>query len=149
MNNIIQKFQLGQRLNYKLSQSNSLKHGNFDFLNPLHMTPVDDTVDKALPIIKRFEQFRSKPYKISGQKTIGYGLTSPEYVSKKSMSEPEAEQASKKYISEEILPVLKKKSYYNSLNSNQKSALTSLIYNIGKTKFNSSSKLQQALEKKD
>jgi len=49
------------------------------------------------------------------------------------------------FIKTTVEPTLKNKSYYPNLSTNKKVALKSLIYNIGPTKFNNSTKLQEAL----
>lgn len=103
-------------------------------------------LDIAIPVIKEYEKFKPSVYKdANGIPTIGYGLTEQKYIDKKTITEPEALEALTQYINTNIDPYLQKKSYYNKLNDNQKGALTSLIYNIGITKFNNSPNLQKAL----
>jgi GH24 family phage-related lysozyme (muramidase) len=107
-------------------------------------------IEDTMPLIKQFEKFKPNIYKDGkGKLTIGYGETRPEYIKKKTITEPQAAEASKDYMSKNVLPALQNKPYYSALNPEQKVSLSDLIYNIGQTKFNNSPKLQDALKKHD
>lgn len=78
--------------------------------------------------------------------TIGYGLTDKRYISKGKLTEEEAMQGLTEHIDKEVLPHLQNKPYWSKLNSNQKHALISYVYNIGSGNFNvKSPSLQKAL----
>lgn len=100
----------------------------------------------AAPFIKQHEKFKSLVYKDGGGKdTIGYGSTAKKYISLGKITEPQALEAMNEHIKTEVIPYLESKPYFKDLGPNQKAALTSLVYNIGPTLFNNSTKLQQAL----
>jgi len=121
---------------------------NFRIIPPNYSTV--ELLEDTLPIIKKFEKYKGNIYKdATGKPTIGYGETRPEYIKKKFITEPDATTAVKDYMQKNVLPVLQKKPYFNSLNPNKKIALADLIYNIGQTKFNASPNLQKALHKND
>lgn len=113
---------------------------------PELLKPKENFLDIAIPVIKKFESFKPNVYKDGkGIPTIGYGETRKEFITKGTMTEQEASDSMREYISNNILPTLTSQPYYGNLNDNQKASLVSLIYNIGQTKFRNSPGLQRAL----
>ena len=116
-------------------------------LNLMNMENIGYDSNTVLKLIDDFEGFKDKVYKDGkGIDTIGYGLTSKQYISKGKISEDEARQGMRMHIDKEVLPHLKNKPYWNNLSENQKTALASYVYNIGSGAFNTKSpSLQKAL----
>lgn len=109
---------------------------------------ADQGKNVAVELIKEFEKYRGKTYKDGkGLPTIGYGSRNKEHLKKGYLTENEASKGLKEYLDTNVYPTLQNKPYYSKLNDNQKGALASLIYNIGPTGFNKSTKLQAALTK--
>lgn len=105
-------------------------------------------INKALPLIKKWESFRPKPYYCSaGKLTIGYGTLMKDLPEgTKSITEPEAYRLLKDRVTRDwyaLRPLIDV-----SLNVNQAAALLSLIYNIGITGF-STSTLRRKINKND
>lgn len=133
-----------------------------NYVEPFHNSPYnflnkpimkDLNYESAIPFIVEHEGKKLDDkgnhvvYKDGkGIDTIGYGLTSKQFISKGKISEEEARQGMRMHIDKEILPHLKNKPYWNNLSENQKTALTSYVYNIGSGAFNAKSpSLQKAL----
>ena len=101
-------------------------------------------------LIKKYEGYSSKPYLCpAGVATIGYGTTVYPNGTKVSMmdvstTEEEASFFLDSYIMNNILPHIKDL----ELTDNQRTALVSLIYNIGWGAF-SKSKCYKAIKSKD
>lgn len=144
---LIPKGQYGLKTNYIEPFHNS----PYNFLNkPMS---ADINYESTIPFIVEHEgkkidkQGNHIVYKDGkGIDTIGYGLTSKQYISKGKISEDEARQGMRMHIDKEVLPHLKNKPYWNNLSENQKTALASYVYNIGSGAFNTKSpSLQKAL----
>lgn len=102
---------------------------------------------KAFDIITKFEGWRSSAYTCpAGKKTIGWGFTSPEFIWKGSMTRNEADKILVSYI--DSLSSYLDGQVQVKLNENQKAALISFIYNVGRGNFESSTMLRK-LNKKD
>jgi lysozyme len=94
----------------------------------------DNHIDIALDLIKKYEGFRSEPYRCAaGVLTIGYGETDPTIVDRKFISEPDALALLRDKIidiSEEIDNEVR-----TPLSTNQRAALISFYYNLGPGNF--------------
>lgn len=147
---LIPKHQTGNYLS-PLKSSNWLNRPqpepySIEKYRPELLKPKENFLDIAIPVIKKFEKFKPNVYKDGkGIPTIGYGETRKEFITKGTMTEQEASDSMREYISNNILPTLTSQPYYGNLNDNQKASLVSLIYNIGQTKFRNSPGLQRAL----
>ena len=127
------------------------KRSPYNFLNKPMVQDIN--YDKLIDQLIQFEgkkldkQGNHIIYKDGhGIDTIGYGLTSKQYITKGKINETEARQGMKMHIDKEVLPHLKNKAYWGNLSENQKIALTSYVYNIGSGAFNTKSpSLQKAL----
>lgn len=101
-------------------------------------------------LIKKYEGFSSKPYLCpAGVATIGYGTTRyPDGTKVSMVDEPITEEQATAYLNSyvinTILPYLKDL----DLTDNQRTALVSLIYNIGWGAF-AKSKCYKAIKAKD
>lgn len=98
---------------------------------------------QTLDFIKKWEGFRSCSYKCSaGLWTIGYGTTiysNGEQVKEgETINEEDATFEEYKHIEENCLPVVEEIEKKIKLNENQKTAIISLVYNIGAPAFNRS-----------
>lgn len=99
-------------------------------------------------LIEKYEGFKSEPYLCpAGKATIGFGTTfyedgTPVKLSDKPISIARARELVKWYCENKI------QYPRDDLNENQKSALCSLIYNIGQGAFNRS-KCKKAIEAGD
>lgn len=151
----IKKFQSGNPLPF-LKDSKKPYDWFSEVPNPLDILHVIDPTGtfpkvEAQMLIEKYEQFRPTPYRPTkhDKLTIGYGLTDKKYIRQGRMSEVDASLAVREYINKHIIPTLSKKPYYDKLSPKQKTALISLSYNIGQTKFDKSVKLQEALTKGD
>jgi lysozyme len=102
---------------------------------------------QCLSIIKKWEGFRSKPYLCSSNKpTIGFGTTFYAKGMPVLMTDPEiSEQAAEEILKDQLAHIWEEMDFItgNKLNGNQISALTSLAYNIGMTKFKTSTILKK------
>lgn len=97
---------------------------------------VVDISDRAVNLIKKYEGFVPHAYLDSdGNYIIGYGTRIPDesYMNKK-ISEGHATNLLKKHVSNHVNPILNR-FVKIKLNQRQYDALSSLIYNIGPTKF--------------
>lgn len=91
---------------------------------------------EGIDLIKRFEGFRSKPYKCpAGVWTIGYGTTRGVTASTPEVSEAEAEAMLRKDVAgfEKQLSFLP-----TTLKQNQYDAIVSFVYNLGVAAFQGS-----------
>lgn len=101
-------------------------------VRPLY--PIDTHISIALNIIKKYEGFRSEPYRCAaGVLTIGYGETDPEIVGQEYISEQDAYTL----LKEKVINISKeiKQTIRHDLNHNQLAALTSFYYNLGPGNF--------------
>lgn len=101
--------------------------------------------NKAIEIIKRFEGFRSKPYKCAGGTlTVGYGDTDDAH--KGAVTEAEAETLLREEVArlDAALELL----IYRVLTHHQYDAVVSLVYNIGLHNFERSA-LRQLINRGD
>ena len=101
-------------------------------VRPFH--PIDTHIGIALNIIKKYEGFRSEPYRCAaGVLTIGYGETDPEIVGQEYISEQDAYTL----LKEKVIDISKeiKRTIRHDLNHNQLAALTSFYYNLGPGNF--------------
>ena len=108
---------------------------------------------QTLDFIKKWEGFRSHSYKdLSGIWTIGYGTTMYNNGVKvkegDTINEEDALFELYKYIEKNCLPVIEDIEKKIKLNENQKTAITSLVYNIGVDAFNRS-KCKECIIKND
>lgn len=113
------------------------------------------TISKqTLDFIKKWEGFRATAYKCPGDVlTIGYGTTIYANAIKvkegDKINEEDAEFELYKYIEKNCLPVVEDLEKQGvKLNENQKTAITSLVYNIGVDAFNRS-KCKECIIKND
>ena len=102
---------------------------------------------KAFDIITKFEGWKSSVYTCpAGKKTVGWGFTSPEYIRKGSMTRNEADKILVNYI--DSLGSYLDGQVQVKLSENQKAALISFVYNIGRGNFEKSTMLKK-INKKD
>jgi GH24 family phage-related lysozyme (muramidase) len=93
-------------------------------------------VDKAVNFIATEENFVATPYICpGGQRTIGYGCTDEDVLAKGKVTKDEAKAILKKRVELEMRWL---KFKCPNLNNNQLAAVTSLLYNLGRTKFSKS-----------
>ncbi len=100
-------------------------------------------VELSLPLIKKWEGFRAKPYLCpAGQLTVGYGTRTD---SSRSVSRKEAEHMLVVHLQKECVPVVNqlvedmaKANSSIKLTNKQQAALLSLVYNVGAAAFNRS-----------
>jgi len=94
---------------------------------------ANSVVDAAVEFIAREESFSATPYTCPGGKvTIGYGCTDKEVVAKGKITKAEAEVILRKRVEKEIKWVKEK---LPKLTDCQLVAVTSLVFNIGRTRF--------------
>lgn len=104
----------------------------------------------AIDLIKKYESFSSKPYLCPARiPTIGYGCTVyPDgrkvTINDEPITKEKAEALLLNYVTQNIMPYIKDL----TLTENQKTAVISLIYNIGWYAF-SKSKCYKAIKEKD
>lgn len=102
---------------------------------------------KSFDIITKYEGWRSSTYTCpAGKKTIGWGFTSPEFIRKGSMTRNEADKILVNYI--DGLSSYLDGQVQVKLTENQKAALISFVYNIGRGNFEKSTMLKK-INKKD
>ena len=108
-------------------------------------TPLSVVPPQCLEIIAEFEGFRPAPYDDGvGVATIGYGSTFYEDGTKVTfkdfpITEPQARSMMKSIVEEDFWNVLKITiPYWEEMNDNQRSALTSFGYNLGSRFYGSS-----------
>ena len=95
----------------------------------------------AISLIAKYEGFYATPYTCPGGcKTIGYGFTDPEIVSKGRISRQEADRELGKQVRKR-LAILRKE--VSGLSPKQEAAAVSLMYNIGDDAFKKSTFLKQ------
>ena len=100
---------------------------------------------RASPVLREFEGFRAEPYRCpKGKWTIGYGTTviegSPVTPGTRPVTRAEAEELMQDdmvMFQKEFLPLVKV-----PLTVGQLAALTSFVYNIGTTRFRTSTMLK-------
>lgn len=107
-------------------------------------SPKINSRDKAKEIIKNFEDYSEKPYPDAGKFSIGYGhrLSDEELDSvKNGITKEQAEQFLEKDLSQahEIVSKL----VTVPISESKKAALTSFVYNVGRSKFAGSTLLKQ------
>lgn len=98
----------------------------------------------AANLIKKFEGFHSSRYKDSNGQSIGYGFYGNTYYSGNHITREQADQVLNGIIADNE-SFLSKFPVWNSLNNNQKAALHSYIYNVGRGKFGKKTKMGQAM----
>ena len=102
---------------------------------------------KAFDVITKYEGWKPSTYVCpAGRKTIGWGFTSPEFIRKGSMTRNEADKILVSYI--DSLSSYLDGQVQVKLTENQKAALISFIYNVGRGNFESSTLLKK-INKKD
>ena len=90
-------------------------------------------LDRTVEFIAKEENFSSTVYKCSsGKLTIGYGFTDPALVAKGKITKVEAKKILRDRVKADLEWVGSK---LPNLTDNQKLAVTSLVYNIGRTRF--------------
>lgn len=109
--------------------------------------PCTQFENKAFQLISKYEGWRASKYKCpAGKWTIGWGFTAPSIVNKGTITRQYADQKLIAYINsidEYVNGIVDVK-----LTENQRVALVSLIYNIGRGNFESSTLLKK-LNRKD
>lgn len=111
---------------------------------------INNVSDSGVNLIKKYEGFVSHAYLDSdGNYIIGYGTRIPNesYLTKK-ITEKHATKLLKTHVNKYVNPILKK-SVKVDLSQKQYDALSSLIYNIGPTKFMKSKLLKSINEGDD
>jgi lysozyme len=112
--------------------------------NETTITAGEDTpIGLSLPLVKKWEGFRAKPYLCpAGKLTVGYGTRTD---SSRSVSRKEAEQMLVVHLQKECVSVVNqlvedmaKANSSIKLNNKQQAALLSLVYNVGSAAFNRS-----------
>ena len=114
----------------------SLIHKVFNFIAQEENQNLYDTIEKIKRGTESFKPSLLLPYDdLSGNPTYAYGIETNRYGKKNTISEMEMQFT--KIIKEDALkPVESLNTKYNlKLNDNQKTALASLIYNVGETQF--------------
>jgi lysozyme len=109
-------------------------------------------LDPSYDLIKKEEGYREKAYQNPGDRvTIGYGSTYKPDGSRVKLGDTvtaeQAEEYLKTHVEKEVIPYIDK-FVKVPINENQRSALISLIYNIGGPRFANSDVLKK-LNKKD
>lgn len=100
---------------------------------------LNDHIDLAMSVIKRYEGFRSKPYRCqAGVLTIGYGETSPEIVDRESITKEEATALLRK----RVLDIDRELNWRinKPLSPAKRAALISFQYNLGAGNLNNIAK---------
>ena len=101
-------------------------------------------IDDATDFIAAEESFRATPYTCpGGQLTIGYGCTDADVVAKGKITKAEARTVLRKRVEKEINWL---HAQAPKLNNNQLVAVTSLLFNIGRTRFINSKAFQYLKE---
>ena len=102
---------------------------------------------KAFDVITKYEGWKPSTYVCpAGRKTIGWGFTSPETIRKGTLTRNEADKMLISYI--DGLSSYLDGQVQVKLTENQKAALISFIYNVGRGNFESSTLLKK-LNKRD
>tara|TARA_A100001515_G_scaffold131038_1_gene118569 strand:- start:81 stop:695 length:615 start_codon:yes stop_codon:yes gene_type:complete len=113
-----------------------LVHKIFNFIAQEENKPLYDAIEKIKRGTKKFEPSLLAPYNDpSGNPTYAYGIETNRYGKKNSISEMEMQFT--KIIKEDVLKTIENINVNNDLklNDNQKTALASLLYNVGETQF--------------
>ena len=108
----------------------------FNFIAQEENKPLYDAIKKIKEGTKKFEPSLLAPYSDpSGNPTYAYGIETNRYGKKNSISEMEMQFT--KIIKEDVLKTIENINVNNNLklNNNQKTALASLLYNVGETQF--------------
>lgn len=91
----------------------------------------------GIDLIKRYEGFKAKAYKLRGEAhyTIGYGSTrhpdGRDIQKQDVLTKTEAERYLRHFLEQRCRPVLEKIPTWSRMNDNQRSALYSFAYNLG------------------
>ena len=103
--------------------------------------------NKGIELIKKFEGFRSKPYKCpAGVPTIGYGATFYEDGTKVKLTDNPITEEKATELLKNMLSIFEKyvDSYcVDTINQNQFDALVSFCYNVGQGNLKSSTLLKK------
>ena len=113
-----------------------LVHKISNFIAQEENKPLYDAIEKIKRGTKKFEPSLLAPYNDpSGNPTYAYGIETNRYGKKNSISEMEMQFT--KIIKEDVLKTIENINVNNDLklNDNQKTALASLLYNVGETQF--------------
>ena len=109
---------------------------------------ITKTSLKGVELIKKYEGFRSKPYKCeAGVATIGYGATYYPNGQKVKLTDPAIDEKHASLLLEAMLnPYEKAVDSYcrDDINQNQFDALVSFAYNLGNSALKSSTLLKKA-----
>ena len=109
---------------------------------------ITKTSLKGVELIKKYEGFRSKPYKCeAGVATIGYGATYYPNGQKVKLTDPAIDEKHASLLLEAMLnPYEKAVDTYSrdDINQNQFDALVSFAYNLGNSALKSSTLLKKA-----
>ena len=108
----------------------------FNFIAQEENRPLYEAIKKIKEGTKKFEPSLLAPYiDPSGNPTYGYGIETNRYGKKNSISEMEMQFT--KIIKEDVLKTIENINFNSDLklNNNQKTALASLLYNVGETQF--------------
>ena len=108
---------------------------------------ITKTSPKGVELIKKYEGFRSKPYKCeAGVATIGYGATYYPNGQKVKLTDPAIDEKHASLLLEAMLnPYEKAVDSYcrDDINQNQFDALVSFAYNLGNSALKSSTLLKK------
>ncbi len=105
---------------------------------------------RGLDFVKRFEGFRSAPYRDAvGVWTIGYGHTIGVSRWTPPMTEPQAAALLHRTLNERFLPAIRAISTYPRMRQNQVDALASFIYNVGPGGIGRNTRVGKALRAAD
>lgn len=111
------------------------------------MSKITKTGQAGIDLIKRFEGFRSKPYKCpAGVPTIGYGATFYPNKKKVTMADPAISEEEATELLENMLVSFEQyvDSYaIDTLTQNQFDALVSFCYNLGPANLKASTLLKK------
>lgn len=100
-----------------------------------------DWKQSATELIKQFETFRSTPYTDVNKKAVGWGFNDPQLVKKGYMTEKEANDILKGYVTS--IGGYIDAQVRVPLTDNQKAALVVFVYNVGSGNFASSTLLRK------
>jgi len=112
-------------------------------INPGNIGTASNVPATAADFIIGFEGFRDTAYDDAGVKSIGYGTRAN---GRTNLSEPEARTEMQAHITDIVEPVIQ--AQFPGVNSNQKTALSSFLYNLGTAPENSE-KLFTAIKEND
>lgn len=100
-----------------------------------------DYITPATELIKKFETFRSNPYRDVNKTAIGWGFNDPNLVKRGHMTEKEANDILKGYVTS--IGGYIDAQVRVPLTDNQKAALVVFVYNVGSGNFASSTLLRK------